>query len=211
MDDIVVMVYDDFGEAIGIFTSKDLLRRTLATGRDPSHCLVSEAMTPNPDYASLDTTIVDALHIMHDGKFLHLPVVGRNGKVVGLTDVLQVTYGVVNQMGSLHQSNDESEVAVWRNFWNSVINNEDSSTVGSTIGSTLSGSFDCGDLSSPRDYVSSPRNDDEQGYYPSHEEEIHESPPYQPDVFTYKILDSDGFTHRFSSAADSVEVHLRAT
>jgi CBS domain-containing protein len=31
-------------------------------------------MTVNPDCATLDTTILDALHILHDGKFLHIPV-----------------------------------------------------------------------------------------------------------------------------------------
>ena len=34
-------------------------------------------MTPNPECATMDTPIVDALHTMHDGKFLHLPVVDR--------------------------------------------------------------------------------------------------------------------------------------
>jgi CBS domain-containing protein len=34
-------------------------------------------MTPNPQCASLETTIIDALHMMHDGKFLHLPVVDK--------------------------------------------------------------------------------------------------------------------------------------
>jgi len=34
-------------------------------------------MTPNPECAIIDTPIVDALHTMHDGKFLHLPVVDR--------------------------------------------------------------------------------------------------------------------------------------
>ena len=34
-------------------------------------------MTPNPECATVDTAIVDALHIMHDGKFLHLPVLDR--------------------------------------------------------------------------------------------------------------------------------------
>lgn len=37
----------------------------------------SQVMTPNPECATVDSPIVDALHIMHDGKFLHLPVVDR--------------------------------------------------------------------------------------------------------------------------------------
>lgn len=39
-----------------------------------------QVMTPNPECTVIDTPIVDALHIMHDGKFLHLPVVDK-GKV----------------------------------------------------------------------------------------------------------------------------------
>lgn len=39
-------------------------------------------MTPNPECATVDTPIVDALHTMHDGKFLHLPVVDRGKKLL---------------------------------------------------------------------------------------------------------------------------------
>lgn len=57
---------------MGIFTTKDLMRRALAAHKNPSTCLVQEVMTPNPEYATLDTAIVDALHLMHDGKFLYV-------------------------------------------------------------------------------------------------------------------------------------------
>lgn len=36
-----------------------------------------KVMTPDPECATLETTILDALHIMRDGKFLHLPVVDK--------------------------------------------------------------------------------------------------------------------------------------
>ncbi|KAJ8477653.1 hypothetical protein OPV22_021380 [Ensete ventricosum] len=39
-----------------------------------------EVMTPIPECGTMDTPIVDALHTMHDRKFLHLPVVDRGGK-----------------------------------------------------------------------------------------------------------------------------------
>lgn len=39
--------------------------------------LILQVMTPNPECATIDTPIVDALHTMHDGKFLHLPVVDK--------------------------------------------------------------------------------------------------------------------------------------
>lgn len=178
-----VMVYDDSGDAVGIFTSKDLLRRTLATGRDPSNCLVSDAMTPNPDYASMDTTIVDALHLMHDGKFLHLPILGKDNRVVGLTDVLQVTYGVVNQMGSLSQAADENPNPVWKNFWNSMFDYDDTSTTGSTVASTISTTMEGSPVETSSGSLS---------------REVYR------DEFVYKIIDSSGLTHRFTSSADSV-------
>lgn len=40
-----------------------------------------QVMTPNPECATIDTPIVDALHLMHDGKFLHLPVVDRGNRL----------------------------------------------------------------------------------------------------------------------------------
>jgi CBS domain-containing protein len=45
-------------------------------------------MTPNPECVGLDTTLVDALHTMHDGKFLHLPVVDQ-GKILVLHFVIR--------------------------------------------------------------------------------------------------------------------------
>ena len=38
---------------------------------------IMQVMTPNPECGTVDTPIVDALHTMHDGRFLHLPVVDR--------------------------------------------------------------------------------------------------------------------------------------
>lgn len=44
--------------------------------RGPAGC--AQVMTKKPETTSLETTIVDALHIMHDGRFLHLPVVDKS-------------------------------------------------------------------------------------------------------------------------------------
>ena len=70
-----------------------------------------DVMTPNPDCAYLNTTISDALLAMKEerwlrGCFLHLPALDEEGNVVALMDVLQVTYGVVHKMKSVHASQD---------------------------------------------------------------------------------------------------------
>ncbi|RLM61195.1 CBS domain-containing protein CBSCBSPB3-like isoform X1 [Panicum miliaceum] len=63
---------------LGIFTSKDLVLRVVAQNLPPETTLVEKAMTANPECATLDTSILDALHSMQDGKFLHIPVVDKS-------------------------------------------------------------------------------------------------------------------------------------
>ncbi|PWZ11192.1 CBS domain-containing protein CBSCBSPB5 [Zea mays] len=55
----------------------------------------SDVMTQCPECASVDTPILDALHTMHDGKFLHLPVLDRDGNVVTVVDVLHITHAAI--------------------------------------------------------------------------------------------------------------------
>ncbi|ETV86016.1 hypothetical protein, variant [Aphanomyces astaci] len=117
-----VMVYGEAGVMEGICTTKDLMRRVLAAGLDPETCVVRDIMTAKPEYAHLNTTILDALHSMHDGKFLHLPILNDDGVVVGLADVLQVTCGVVHHMGSFQQQHTAHVNPVWNQFWNSIFN-----------------------------------------------------------------------------------------
>ncbi|PNX96184.1 CBS domain-containing protein cbscbspb5-like, partial [Trifolium pratense] len=79
----------------GILTSKDILMRVIAQNLSPSSTLVETVMTANPECAIIDTPIVDALHIMHNGKFLNLPVVDRDGIVVATVDVISITHAAV--------------------------------------------------------------------------------------------------------------------
>lgn len=37
-----------------------------------------KVMTTNPDCATLDTSILEALHSMQDGKYLHIPVADKS-------------------------------------------------------------------------------------------------------------------------------------
>lgn len=104
----------------GILTSKDLLMRVVAQNLRPELTFVEKVMTPNPEYATVDTSILEALHIMHDGKFLHLPVVDKDGSVVACVDVLQITHAAI----SMAESNSGADVAntVMQKFWDSALN-----------------------------------------------------------------------------------------
>lgn len=65
----------------GILTVNDMTYRVVAEGRDPDKTLVSDVMTPDPDTVSPDTTAIEALRLMQDGGYRHLPVVD-SGRVL---------------------------------------------------------------------------------------------------------------------------------
>ncbi|KAG6596139.1 myosin-like protein [Phytophthora cinnamomi] len=89
---LVVSSNPEFQELIGIFTPKDVLLRVIAEDLDVSTTPVSQVMTPNPESAAPETSVLDAFHIMHDGKFLNLPVVSPDsGDILGVADVLSIS------------------------------------------------------------------------------------------------------------------------
>lgn len=56
--------------------------RVVIQNHPPESTSIEKVMTQDPECATLETSILDALHTMHDGKFLHLPIVDR-GLFVG--------------------------------------------------------------------------------------------------------------------------------
>jgi CBS domain-containing protein len=77
-----VLIVED--EALkGILTVNDLTYRVIAEGRDPDETLLGEIMTPDPDTVGSDTTAIEALRLMQDGDYRHLPVVD-GGRILGL-------------------------------------------------------------------------------------------------------------------------------
>lgn len=78
-----VIVCDDAGRLVGIFTGRDAVSRVLAHGRSASETSLADVMTPNPATMSPDQTAIDAMRLMWDGGFRHVPLVSA-GKVVGV-------------------------------------------------------------------------------------------------------------------------------
>ncbi|XP_009375201.2 LOW QUALITY PROTEIN: CBS domain-containing protein CBSCBSPB1 [Pyrus x bretschneideri] len=105
----------------GILTSKDILMRVISQNLPPKTTLVEKVMTPNPECATVDTPIVDALHTMHDGKFLHLPVVDRDGAVVAVVDVIHITHAAVATVGNTAGVSNEATTTMMQKFWDSAM------------------------------------------------------------------------------------------
>jgi len=60
---------------VGIFTERDALFRVLAEGRNPQTTRLGEVMTSQPQTIHPDEPFLQALRMMHKGRFRHLPVV----------------------------------------------------------------------------------------------------------------------------------------
>ncbi|CAK9183186.1 unnamed protein product [Ilex paraguariensis] len=105
----------------GILTSKDILMRVIAQELAPDSTLVEKVMTQNPECATVDTPILDALHYMHDGKFLHLPVVDRDGVIIAIIDVLHIIHAAVATVGSTAGVNNETTNTMMQKFWDSAM------------------------------------------------------------------------------------------
>ncbi|TKX18949.1 CBS domain-containing protein 2 [Elsinoe australis] len=112
------VLVQDQGSITGIFTSKDVVLRVIAAGLDPANCSVVRVMTPHPDFAPVDMTIQQALRKMHDGHYLNLPVMSLEGEIVGMVDVLKLTYATLDQINSM--STGDSEGPAWNKFWMSI-------------------------------------------------------------------------------------------
>jgi len=70
----------------GIFTERDALFRVLAERRDPAQTTVASVMTRDPHTIHPDRPFDEALRLMHEGRFRHVPVV-EDGRPLGMVSV----------------------------------------------------------------------------------------------------------------------------
>lgn len=107
------------GQAVcGIFTTKDVVLRVMSAGLDPDRCSVVRVMTPEPDAAPITMSIHEALRKMHQGHYLNLPVTGVDAQIVGIVDVLRLTYATLEQINGMSDRTDQaSEGAGLNKFW----------------------------------------------------------------------------------------------
>ncbi|CAO3636669.1 unnamed protein product [Cunninghamella blakesleeana] len=124
----------DHGGLAGIFTSKDIVLRVIAAGLAPDNCSVVRVMTPHPQCCLPSTTILEGLKIMHDGHFLNLPVVDEDKNIIGLVDVLRLTYATLEQINSIEGNDGEGS----SKFWNNIAASDHHTDTDSAISDSLS-------------------------------------------------------------------------
>jgi CBS domain-containing protein len=78
-----VLVIESDRRLIGIFTGRDAICRVLAERRDPAVTRIAEVMTRDPATMAPSRTAIEALRLMHERGFRHIPVV-EAGKLLGV-------------------------------------------------------------------------------------------------------------------------------
>jgi CBS domain-containing protein len=78
-----VLVTDAQGRLVGIFTGRDAVSRVLARGRSAAKTKLADVMTRDPVTMPPGLSAIDALRLMWDGGFRHVPLV-ENTRIVGV-------------------------------------------------------------------------------------------------------------------------------
>ena len=82
-----VLIIDGAGVMLGILTERDLMTRVLTKSLNASTTPVSEVMTHHPLCVLPEMTVSDAVLILLERGFRHLPIVSAAGKILGVFSI----------------------------------------------------------------------------------------------------------------------------
>ena len=82
-----VLVLDDSGSIVGIFTERDCLQKLSSKRLDPTTTPLRHVMTTSVRYAKPDQAVEDCLRLMTERFFRHLPVLDEQGKILGIVSI----------------------------------------------------------------------------------------------------------------------------
>ena len=102
-----VLIIDSAGTMQGILTERDLMTRVLAKGLDANATTVTQVMTRNPRCIGPEVKVADAVLIMLERGFRHLPIVGEGGRVLGVFSARDALPREVNTAADLAEFNEQ--------------------------------------------------------------------------------------------------------
>jgi len=102
-----VLVMDAAGTMLGILTERDLMTRVLAKALDPATTPVSKVMTRHPRCIGPEAKVADAVVIMIERGFRHLPIVAEGGRILGVFSIRDALPRELNAAASLADFNEQ--------------------------------------------------------------------------------------------------------
>jgi signal-transduction protein with cAMP-binding, CBS, and nucleotidyltransferase domain len=94
-EDVGRVIITDKAVPVGIFTEKDVLRRVVNHEIDSQSTEIGKLMTSPIRAVPEETLIADAFARMYKGKYRHLLVRGRRGRIVGIVSMRRILKIVV--------------------------------------------------------------------------------------------------------------------
>lgn len=127
-EDVGRIVITDNEVPVGIFTEKDVLKRVVSAGIPARQTAIRSVMTAPVRAVREETHIVDAFGRMYRGKFRHLLVRGRRGKIIGIVSMRRILNLAVELGQGLSETKTLGEIA-----GSSIVTVDDATGVDRTI------------------------------------------------------------------------------
>lgn len=96
---------------VGVFTEKDVVKRVVHAGIDARNTAINKVMTTPVRAVREETHIIDALGRMYRGKYRHLLVRGRRGKIIGIVSMRRILNLAVELGQGLKETRTVGDIA----------------------------------------------------------------------------------------------------
>ena len=110
-EDVGRVIITDDDIPVGIFTEKDVLKRVVNAEIEPRKTAIKNVMTAPARAVREETHIVDAFGKMYRGKYRHLLVRGRRGKIVGIVSMRRILNLAVELGQGLNETKTLGDIA----------------------------------------------------------------------------------------------------
>jgi len=128
VNDVGRIIITDDEVPVGIFTEKDVLKRVVGAQIDAKSSNIRTVMTAPVRAVRDETLIVDAFARMYRGRYRHLLVRGRRGKIVGIVSMRRILNIAVELGQGISETRTVGDIATA-----SVVTVDESATVHAAV------------------------------------------------------------------------------
>jgi signal-transduction protein with cAMP-binding, CBS, and nucleotidyltransferase domain len=127
-EDVGRIIITDDEVPVGIFTEKDVVKRVVGARMDTKKSPIKKVMTAPLRAVGEETHIIDAFGKMYRGKYRHLLVRGRRGKIIGIISMRRILNLAVELGQGLSETRTLGEIAT-----QSAVTVDQAATVNETV------------------------------------------------------------------------------
>lgn len=95
-----IAVTDGNGQLVGIMSERDMTHRVLACGLNPQATPLADVMTENPEALHPNDTCMDAIELMLERNFRHMPVITDEGKVIAMVSMRDLLVAAIEELNA---------------------------------------------------------------------------------------------------------------